>query len=201
MRITVNGKSTIVTTEKTENNEWRKVEVNDVALKAGTNNLIVTNVGGLPIFIDQIIYTPADLEAEKFLITIRKASNGSVTADVSEAVEGELVKLTITATEGYGLKELQIINGVNFTMGMIASLETLENGNTTLTFVMPDDNVTLQPVFAKGVNVVDGIEEVQSANFRMKSSDLYDLSGRKMVNGKTQRGIYIQNGKKIIIGQ
>lgn len=210
MRITANGKSTIVNTEKTEDNEWKKVTLEDVALKAGTNNLIVTNVGGLPIFIDQIIYQPADLEPEKFLITIRKASYGSITPNVTEAAEGEEVTLTIKATEGYGLKELQVVNGVNFTMKMIMSLETLDNGNTTLTFIMPDDNVTLQPVFAKGTNVVDGIEELRSSSeFEVQSSELYDLNGRIISRSNRERqkgaslpkGIYIKNGKKIIIRQ
>ena len=36
---------------------------------------------------------------------------------------------------------------------------------------------------------------------RSKMEDVwYDLSGRKMVNGKLLKGIYINNGKKIVIG-
>ena len=32
-----------------------------------------------------------------------------------------------------------------------------------------------------------------------KSHETYDLAGRKMTNGKLPKGIYIRNGKKIII--
>ena len=102
------------------------------------------------MYIDQIIYTPADVEAEKYQIFVRKANYGSVTADVVEAVEGQTVTLSIEANSGYGLKELRVINGVNFTLGTNISLETLSNGNSQLTFTMPDDIVTLQPIFAKG---------------------------------------------------
>ena len=115
--------------------------------------------------------------------------------------------MTIKATEGYGLKELQVVNGVNFTMKMIMSLETLDNGNTTLTFIMPDDNVTLQPVFAKGTNVVDRIEDIANADSQIKSDDIFDLSGRRITKSsnhssiKAPKGVYIKNGKKIIIRQ
>jgi hypothetical protein len=45
----------------------------------------------------------------------------------------------------------------------------------------------------------DGIEPVHSSQFTVHSPMTYDLAGRKVVNGKLQRGIYIRNGKKIII--
>ena len=200
IRFTVNGKNTTVTAESTENNEWRKVQIDNVTLKAGKNNLVITNIGGLPMLIDQVIYTPSDIEPEKYLITIRKGTNGTLTADVNEAAEGETVRLTIKATEGYGLKELRVINGVNFTMANTISLETLTDGNSVLTFQMPDDIVTLQPVFAKGVNVVDGItlvDEVES-----KTSTIYDLSGRKASQPTThKKGIYIKDGKKILMNK
>ena len=92
-------------------------------------------------------------------------------------------------------------------MKMIMSLETLDNGNSTLTFIMPDDNVTLQPVFAKGTNVVDGIEDIANADSQIKSDDIFDLAGRRIAKSsnhssiKAPKGVYIKNGKKIIIRQ
>ena len=148
LKTTVNGTTKMIDLEKTTNNEWRKVTF-DATLKAGKNNLVLSNTKGIAMYIDQIIYTPADCESERFLITIRKANNGTVTADVDEAVEGQTVTLTITPKEGYALKELKVVNGVNFTMGTKISLSTLDAETQTLTFTMPDDIVTLQPVFAK----------------------------------------------------
>ena len=146
MRAVVNGKGTETDMEQTAENEWRKVTF-DATLRAGKNTLTLTNTGAVPAYIDQIIYTPADLEPEQYLITIREATHGSVTSDVSEAAEGDTVTLHITADEGYTLKELRMVNGVNFTMGTIVQLSTLNTQHSTLTFVMPDDIVTLQPVF------------------------------------------------------
>ena len=197
MRATVNGKAITFNIEKADKNDWHKATFT-ATLKAGTNNLLLTNIGGISMYIDQIIYTPADVEAEMYQIFVRKANFGSVIADVTEAVEGQTVTLNIEAREGYGLKELRVINGVNFTMGTTISLETLSNGNSQLSFTMPDDIVTLQPVFAKGENVVDGISIVNADG--TQSTILYDLNGHRYDSSNSLRpGIYIKDGKKIFI--
>ena len=192
LRVQVNSKNTVLNTELTAVNEWRKISL-PATLKKGKNNLVITNIGGMPMYIDQIIYTPDDVEPERFAITVRKVSSGSITPSVTEALEGDTVTLNITATKGYGLKELRVINSVYYTLAKTISLETLDNGNTTLTFVMPDDNVTLQPVFAKGVNVADGImllpAEHNSSIFNPQSSIFYDLSGRRLP--ASRRGVNI----------
>jgi len=197
MKATVNGTAIQLDIEKTNKNDWRKVTFT-ATLKAGTNNLLLTNTGGISMYIDQIIYTPTDVEAEKYQIFVRKANYGSVTADVTEAVEGQTVTLNIEANSGYGLKELRVINGVNFTLGTHISLETLSNGNSRLTFTMPDDIVTLQPVFTKGENVVDGISIVNANG--TESTVVYDLRGQWYDSSKALHpGIYIKNGKKVIL--
>lgn len=197
LRCNVNNKATLVNVDKTDVNEWRKVTF-DATLKAGKNTLTITNANGVNMYIDQVIYTPADCETEKFLITVRKANFGTLTPDVNEAAEGETVTLNIEPREGYGLKELKVINGVNYTLATTISLETLDNGNTRLTFTMPDDIVTLQPVFAKGVNVADGIELIDNTG-NTQDGVIYDLSGRRISPNTIQpKRIYIKNGKKII---
>ena len=132
--ITINGIKKTVKCEKTATNEWRKVFVT-TNLKEGKNNLIITNVGGAAMYIDQIIYTPAGIEAEKFQVTLREAEGGSVSAEVTEAAEGQKVQLNVTPAEGYAHVGWEIIHG-NVTIG---------DDNS---FVMPDDIVTLQPLFA-----------------------------------------------------
>jgi len=67
-----------------------------------------------------------------------------------------------------------------------------------LTFTMPDDIVTLQPVFAKGENVVDGISIVNADG--TQSTVIYDLNGHHYNNSNSLRpGVYIRNGKKYYI--
>ena len=197
MKASVNGKSVTFDIEKAGKNDWRKATFN-VTLKAGKNDLLLTNSSGISMYIDQIIYTPADLEPERYAITVRKVNNGSLIPRVTEAAEGETVIIDIEAAKGYGLKELRVINGVNFTKGTTISLETLDNGNTVLSFTMPDDIVTLKPVFAKDVNVADGISIVNADG--TESTLIYDLHGMQYNNTHSLNpGVYIKNGKKIYI--
>ncbi len=145
----VNGISYSVATEQTAVNEWRKATL-DADLKAGTNDLRLNNVAGLPMYIDQIIYTPAGMEPEKFLVTVRGAEHGSVVAGTGEAAEGDTVTLTVNPEEGYQLKELRVVSSVYYTLSQTIAFTP---GSGKVTFVMPDDNVTLQPVFADVTSV------------------------------------------------
>ncbi len=132
--ITVNGTKQTVKCEKTATNEWRKVSVT-ANLNEGKNNLILTNAGGAAMYIDQIIYTPAGIEVEKFAVTMREVEGGTVIANVTEAAEGQVVQLTVTPNEGFAHTGWEVIHG-NVTVG---------DDNT---FVMPDDIVTLKAVFS-----------------------------------------------------
>ena len=129
----VNGSSQKLAVEKTATNEWRKA-VLTTTLQEGSNELILTNKGGLNMYVDQVIYTPVDEPAERFLVTIREVAHGRVTANVAEAAEGEQVLLSIEPDEGYALTGWRVVHG-DVTVG----------GDGT--FTMPDDNVTLVPEF------------------------------------------------------
>ena len=139
---TVNGTRQNITIEKVGLNDWRKATFN-ATMKEGQNTLILSNTAGIGMYIDQIVYTPAGTEAEKFLVSVRQDEHGTLTANVTEAAEGEVVRLSVNAEEGYKLTELRVINSVYFTMAKTINVSDPEN----ITFVMPDDNVTLQPVF------------------------------------------------------
>ena len=130
----MNGTRFVLKCEKTANNEWRKVEFN-APLKEGKNNLVIINTGGVPMYIDNVTYTPADIPVEKFLITVRESENGTATANVKEASAGEKVTLTATPAEGYALTGWTVIHG---------KVDIAADG----TFIMPEDIVTVQPVFA-----------------------------------------------------
>ena len=53
--------------------------------------------------------------------------------------------------------------------------------------------------------VDDGIETIQNSKFKIQNEAIYDLSGRKIVDGKLshfshlKKGIYIINGRKVVI--
>lgn len=133
LNVNVNGTRSNITIDKVPMNEWRKAVVS-ATLKEGSNTLTITNNKGINMYIDQISYMPAGVEVEKFAITIRDTEHGSATADVVEAAEGTVVHLTAEPEAGYALT------------GWV-----VEHGNITIadddTFTMPDDNVTIAPIF------------------------------------------------------
>lgn len=142
--VNVNGTDYSIYAPKTPSNTWIKTTFN-VQLNAGVNVLKINNTEGLALYVDQVIYTPCDVEDEKFSVTIRKAEQGgTIIADKSEAVEGEPVKLTVKADEGWQLTELRVVNSVYFTLG---TKIPFTEGATEVTFNMPDDNWSILPVF------------------------------------------------------
>ena len=75
---------------------------------------------------------------------------------------------------------------------------TLHNGNTRITqVVLSDANANAIPASIEGI--ASGIEEVMvNGQWSMDNDDCYDLSGRKIVNRKSAKGLYILNGTKIV---
>ena len=53
-----------------------------------------------------------------------------------------------------------------------------------------------------GTEIVEtptGVEEVQCSMFKVQGSDWYDMFGRKLNFKPTQKGMYIHNGKAVVI--
>ncbi|MDE6650421.1 MAG: glycosyl hydrolase family 98, partial [Muribaculaceae bacterium] len=146
--VSVNGEERNITLNKAAKNDWKKYKL-PVSLKAGENTFIFYNTCGAGPVLDQIIYMPKGTPEEKFLVTIKETDCGEVTADVSEAAEGQKVTLTVNPKEGYALKELRIVNSVYYTMSKTIAI----NNSGDITFIMPEDNVTILPVFIDTTSV------------------------------------------------
>ena len=143
MKATVNGTDYAMNFEKVDINDWREAVIT-TTLNAGENTLILQNSDLIKMTIDQIIYEPVGTPQEKFNVKVRDADFGHVVADVDSAVAGQTVHLTITPEDGYGIKALKVVSSIFFTQGKTIPVE---KGATEASFVMPDDNVTIQPVF------------------------------------------------------
>ena len=64
-------------------------------------------------------------------------------------------------------------------------------------FPMPADSEVKMVTFSFGGNNVTGIEDIKAALTSPASNDIFDLSGRRVSN--PTKGIYIINGKKVLI--
>ena len=127
------AKTAYINLEQTAVNEWKKTTVT-IPFIEGTNTLTFANINGVNAYLDQIIITPANQEAEKFAVTVRNALGGSAESNVDVAAEGETVTLSVHPNEGFVLSGWNVIHG-----GVTISNEG--------TFTMPDDIVTIEPIF------------------------------------------------------
>ena len=143
MSAVVNGTTKTLTIAKADKNDWRKASIK-ATLKAGENTLVLTNSRSISMKIDQVIYEPVGTAAETYAVTVKASEHGSIVADKATAAEGETVTLTVSPDEGYGLQELRVVNSVFYTQGKTIPFES---GANSVTFTMPDENVTIQPVF------------------------------------------------------
>lgn len=154
--------------KKTERNEWKKAGVT-FDLNEGENTFYLFNTSGTNMFIDQVIFTPVEQEAEKFDINIHETADGTAIPNVVAAAEGETVTLTPQANEGCSIIGWNIIHG-NITLN--------ENEDGTFSFTMPDDIVTLEPIFKD-------------------NSAAYALSFDKVANGGMPEGWRADDGTGI----
>ena len=122
---------------KTEKNEWRKDTIT-ATLNAGENKFYLFNTAGIDMMVDQVIFSPADEELEKFDITIKSSEHGSPMASVESAYEGQYVTISANPAEGYAFKGWNIIHG---------KIDLTDNGDGTFSFLMPEDIVTLEPIY------------------------------------------------------
>ena len=199
----VNGESKTFDIQQAGKNEWLKSTFT-AHLNEGTNDLRLNNIEGISMFVDQIIYTPTDIDPEKYLVVIRDAEFGKVTSNVDEAVEGQTVTLTVEPEDSYALKELRVINGVYYTMEKTIEVTP---GATEITFQMPDDNVVIQPVFADisnyklnfsnvgALRLPEGWRCVQDGGVVHEYNKVY-TNGARTINGFTGfqgKGLYWLN--------
>lgn len=118
-----------------------------------------------------------------YSVTIQQEGDGTVDVTPTEAVEGTIITVKATPAEGFNLQSITVSDN----SGNAFELEGDE-------FEMPASNITVSVVFASpstGILSIDA-NDIAKGNW-------HAIDGRA-VNGKPQtKGIYIRNGKKLII--
>lgn len=122
---------------------------------------------------------------QKFTVNLAAVENGTVSTDATGALaEGTLVTITATPNEGYELGAITV-TGVYSNLAVVV---------TDGKFTMPADDVTVTVTF----KVATGIQNVSVENDSLENATFYDLNGRRVEN-PSKKGIYIVNGKKVVI--
>lgn len=153
INLSVGGTTKQLALEKTAVNEWKKATV-AFDFTEGDNTFKLDNNNGIGIWVDQVEFTPASIAAEEYDIVLGTPENGSVTADKTKATEGTIVTLTVTPKTGYALD--------GWAMGK-TKVSISQNANGTYSFTMPDNVVTLTPIF-KDVTVVYQLDFASTVN-------------------------------------
>ncbi len=135
--ITVARKSNVfaVPVVKTATNQWLRTEV-EMELTKGKNTITINNNNGISMYIDNVTYMPAGMADEKYAITVRDSKYGKVELSSDSAAEGESVRVRVLPNSGFRLKSWTIVHGG-------VTLDVADE----ISFIMPDDNVTIQPEF------------------------------------------------------
>lgn len=136
----VNGSSMSLPLGKTTEGQWQKVTFTTPL--STDNNISYTNTGATRLFIDQVVYTPTNIEPEKYLVTVRDVDHATITPNVDHATEGEKVSLKIDLDPGYALKELRVVSSVYYSMNKTIAV----NSDGNISFTMPDENITILPI-------------------------------------------------------
>ena len=138
-----------------------------------------------------------------------KYYNNKFTLYVNEGVATP-IKYTITVPEGYSLTEMKLKNSTKSHNAHIDyDLRSYSLYNTTaektITFVEGENAFYLYGQVGRTIyltsltitkNEETGIGEMKSENGELKA--IYDLTGRQ-INEITKAGIYIVNGKKVLV--
>jgi hypothetical protein len=93
--------------------------------------------------------------------------------------------ITLSATAN---EEGKTVTGWKVTGGLNKEVQ----GNE-LTLTMPNSSIAITPLIGNA----SGIEDIETSDIKLQTSDIYDLMGNKVLTPKRGQ-LYIRNGKKII---
>ena len=109
--------------------------------------------------------------------------NGTVTPSKTWSAADETIKLTVTPAEGYELETLVVKIGKT-------EIEVAEDNS----FLMPAADVTVTATFKE---VATGINNVKTNT--LDNAVIYNLQGVRVDKSQAKGGIFIVNGKKVVI--
>ena len=188
--IVVSGQSTTVTIIANEGYELKSVIVNgeDKTAEVVDSVLTLTDIRE-----DKAVV--ATFQKQRFTISAVHGEGGSISLSATTVEWGDSVTAIVTADEGYELATL-IVAGEDISASVVGKKKV----KCDIRGVSKDIEVIATfRLDAETAITLTAEDEVTS-----EDAPVYDLSGRQIVNSKSldsklRRGIYIRNGKKVMI--
>ena len=119
--------------------------------------------------------------AEVYQVNINtNISNGTVTADKTASIQGETVTLTVSPSDGFDFEEFSITSDDGNAIGV-----TKVTAGKTYTFVMPEDNVTVNAIF---VNEMLAMVDVTTSSVTITGADPSFVDSEA---SSTYKGVFI----------
>ena len=118
-------------------------------------------------------------------ITVYEGNPGLLCNGTVYAANEEVVSLALTANP----PKDYVVDAYTASAGSITT-----NSSTSATLTMPDEDVTIGATF----RLASGIDEIETSTDNINSK-WYTLDGRRHDRKPSSKGIYIVNGKKIVI--
>ncbi len=118
--------------------------------EAPNNTHAATHVSGdtysftMPAAAVTVTATFRSNDAQTYAVGIAPATNGSVTADMTEAAEGDTVTLTVTAEQGYEIEDVVVTNDEDDSDVAVST-----DADGVYTFTMPAAAVTVTATFTE----------------------------------------------------
>lgn len=135
-------------------------------------------------------------------ITVGTADNGSIASDKATANTNESVTLTVNPADGYLLKRIIVTDTDNGTTLSTIGEDHWYSGSNTVTFKVPNKNVTITPEFtndltASGLSTIsispDGVKECVIP----EGVTSFNIGGSPVTNGASTTVLQVPNGYRL----
>ena len=152
----------------------------------GTETATVTEITSANAEMPFLIYNGAAAEKTIILIPTDATTNQAVAPEFKGTLTGGTIAASTSTKNNYAFNGKQFV-WVMDALAIAANKCWLEipnsaNAAPAMTIVFGE---------ATGIGVID--------NGQRTSGDWYDLNGRKLEGNPTKKGVYIQNGRKVVI--
>ena len=188
--IVISGQSTTVTIIPNEGYELKNVTVNgeDKTAEVVDSVLTLSNIQENKVVV-------VTFQKQRFSVTATECDGGSISLSATVVEWGESVTVIVTADEGYEIASLVVGD-----KDISESVMGLKNVKCTINCVTKD----IEVIATFRLDTETAITLTAEDEGTSDNAPVYDLSGRQIANSKSldsklRRGIYIRNGKKVLI--